>query len=295
MDIIAKHQVDQVIKTIRINDYLIGVFEILPSRKSIKKAIQKGLIYADGKQAQSSLFIKKGMIIELIRESNKKISIYPLDLPVIYEDEELAVVNKPAGLVSSANQFRSLHNALPYNIQLSTQPDAITQPQLVHRLDSATSGLIIVAKTSKCLIKLGEMLKQGLITKKYLAIVVGEVQEEGIINSPIEEKEAVSEFKKIETIASSAFNFLSKVYLFPKTGRTHQLRIHMKVNETPILGDRIYSEQNNLLKGKGLFLSSVGLDFKHPIKEKAIKLEIDPPKKFEQYWEWTKKRKEMDN
>lgn len=294
MESISTHRVEKVDRIIRINDYLIGVFELLPSRKSIKKAIQKGQIFVNGMKAPSSLFIKEGMLIEFKKTAEKPSSIYPLELELVFEDEYLAIINKPAGLISSGNQFRTLYNALPANIKPSGEKDALSHPQLVHRLDSATSGLILVAKTSKCLVKLGEMLRNREIEKTYIAIVHGKIKDKGEINTPINGKEALSLFSRIDGQVSSAFDFLSKVILSPKTGRTHQLRIHMKENNTPILGDRLYCDPDILLKGKGLFLSAIGLEFTHPMSGELMKIEMDPPTKFDQYWAWTLKRHEKD-
>ena len=170
----------------------------------------------------------------------------------------------------------------------------MARPQLAHRLDSATSGLILLAKTAKCLAEFGEMLKNKAIKKTYVAIVHGKIKQKGEVTSPINNKEALSDFIKIDGQVSSAFEYLSMINLYPRTGRTHQLRIHMKENNTPILGDRIYGDPANLLKGKGLFLSAVALEFFHPINGEKLKISIPPPKKFEQYWAWTKKRYEKD-
>jgi 23S rRNA pseudouridine1911/1915/1917 synthase len=281
------HIVRVVDNTIRINDYLIDVFQSLPSKKSIKKALKKGLILVDGKSVSSALWIKPEMHIELIEDSSQERQIYPLDLDVRFEDDYFAIVVKPAGLVSSGNQFRTLQNAVAGVLQTSPEIDAISPPRLVHRLDSSTSGLLIVAKTAHAVKKFGDMLANNEIKKKYLAFVIGELDAGGFIDKAILEKDAKTKYECIETIASDAFGHLSRVQLYPTTGRTHQLRIHMADNNTPILGDLLYGDKEKDLKGKGLFLSAIGLEFSHPFTDEQLKVEIPSPKKFEKYWKWT--------
>jgi RluA family pseudouridine synthase len=284
-----KHLVVELKDEIRIYNYLPGIFNSLVSRKSIKKALKKGLIIVDGKSVSSALWLKKGMLIELVEEDQKVAKIYDLPLEVVFEDDHLAVVNKPAGLVSSANQFRTLQNALAGNLKPSKQVDAIA-PVLVHRLDSATSGLLIVAKTASTALRLGELLAQRKVKKKYEALLIGEIEDEGQIDEDIEGKEAITEFKKLASIDTGTFGVISRVVLYPKTGRTHQLRIHMMKKACPILGDRIYGSEDNNVKGRGLFLSAVALEFQHPTTFQTLKLEIPTPGKFEKYWSILQKR-----
>ena len=284
-----KHLVESVQGDIRINDYLIDVFHSLPSKKSIKKALKKGLIQVDGKRVSSALWVKSQLQICLMEEAVNSPSEYDVDLELAYEDDFIAIVNKPAGLVSSGNQFRTLQNALQPNLKPSNQKDAIP-PRLVHRLDSATSGLIIVAKTANSAMILGDMLAEKKVAKTYQAIIMGEIENEGLIDSPIEGKDAQTKFKKKESIHSNTFGVLSWVELMPLTGRTHQLRIHMLENGSPILGDRIYGDPERNLKGKGLFLCSNKVEFQHPITLEKLLIAINSPKKFEKYWQGVKKR-----
>lgn len=286
-----KHIVESVQGDIRINDYLIDIFHSLPSKKSIKKALKKGLILVNGKSASSALWVKPKMEISLVEDAISSPTNYDLDLEVIYEDDFLALVNKPAGLVSSGNQFRTLQNALQGNLKPSSQKDAIP-PRLVHRLDSATSGLIIVAKTANSAMILGKMLAEKKISKTYQAILMGEIENEGLINSPIDDKDALTKYKKLASLPSVTFGVLTWVELMPMTGRTHQLRIHMKENGSPILGDRLYGDPEKNLKGKGLFLCSSRVEFQHPITQEDLVIQLNLPKKFEKYWLGVKKRNE---
>ena len=275
---------------IRINDYLIGVFTSIPSRKSIKKAIRKERILINGQIARSGTWVEEGMRIELVEDDPTKFPNYELDLQVVYEDDYFAIVNKPAGLVSSGNQLRTLQNAVAANLKASAKEDAIYPPKLVHRLDSATSGLIIVAKNAESVRILGQMLEKQQIKKKYLAIVIGDSKENDRIDKKIHDKEALSILIKKEALRSEKFGMLSLVELYPQSGRTHQLRIHMAENNHPILGDRLYGNRVHDLKGKGLFLVALGLEFDHPASGNKMKFEIPMPKKFQKYWDGLRKR-----
>lgn len=287
---IEEHRVEIVKEEIRIYDYLVDRFSALPSKKSIKKALKKGRILVDGKSVSSALWVKTNMHIELLEEDTSEQIIYDLELDVVYEDEYFAVVNKPAGLVSSGNQFRTLQNAVAGNLKPSSLIDAVSPPKLVHRLDSSTSGLVIIAKTAQASRKFGDLLANKQIRKKYIAFVQGEIEEKGSIESLIEEKKALSEFKRIESVHSSTFGALNWIELYPLTGRTHQLRIHMSENNSPILGDKIYGDKEHDLKGKGLFLSAISLQFIHPFTSQELNIKIPIPKKFQKYWDGVKKR-----
>jgi RluA family pseudouridine synthase len=293
--VIETHTVTEVEGDIRINDYLDGVFKSTPSKKSVKKALKKGRILVDGKSVSSALWVKPNMKIDLIKDTLLEQKIYDLPLEIVYEDDYFAIVNKPAGLVSSGNQFRTLQNAVAGSISPSTNIDVIHPPKLVHRLDSSTSGLVIIAKTAIAVQRLNDLFNSRKISKKYIAIIKGDIEEDGVIETQIEGKEAITRFQKVETISSDTFGTLSRIELFPQTGRTHQLRIHMADKGTEILGDRIYGDIENNLKGKGLFLTAIGLDFIHPITEKKLQIEIPLPKKFQKYWDGVIKHKAVNN
>jgi RluA family pseudouridine synthase len=283
------HRVQKIYEAIRINDYLVGIFVSLPSKKSIKKALKKGRIRVDGHSVSSALWVKATMYIELLEDLETDSKVFDLEVEVVFEDDYLAILNKPAGLVSSGNQFRTLQNTLTKNLTPSSNKDAI-QPKLIHRLDSATSGLIIAAKTATSLMQLGELLANKGISKTYTAFVIGLVEVVGSIETSIDGKEAKTLYSLIESIPSLNFGTLSAVELTPVTGRTHQLRIHMKENGTPILGDRLYGDEEKNLKGKGLFLCANKIAFVHPITKQALEVEIPLAKKFDKYWTGVQKR-----
>ena len=142
MIILHRHLVPINIKDVRLSDYAIGIFPQIPSRKGLKKAIKNGQVYIDGLQANTGNWVETGQKIELVALDRKPPKIYPLDLPIIYEDDQLAVIQKPAGIVVSGNQFHTIQNALLHNLAPSKAIDAFQLPRPVHRLDHATSGLL---------------------------------------------------------------------------------------------------------------------------------------------------------
>lgn len=192
----------------------------------------------------------------------------------------MAVINKPAGITVSGNSFKTIFNALPYNLKESTEPDALFKPTPVHRLDNQTSGILLIAKTKTAQIELGKQFENKTIQKNYGAIVVGAIYKNCTINLPIENKEAFTYFETIEVIKSLKFKELTYLKAIPKTGRTHQIRIHLASIEHPILGDKLYGYKEMLHKGKGLFLAATEIAFLHPKTLVPICFKIEIPNKF---------------
>lgn len=264
----------------RLSDYAVGLFEKLPTRKSVKKAIKRGEIKVDQQPGISGLWVKPGMRIEYLpAPANRK--IFELPLEIVYEDDFLSVVIKPSGIATSGNQFRTLENALPFTLKPSLRAGAYEFPKPVHRLDRATSGLVLIAKTPKVRAKLGQMLENKSVSKHYLAIVSGCVENKnGTIDKPVDEKPAKTTFKVLRQSTDERYTLLE---LSPLTGRTHQLRIHCATKGWPILGDRAYGDGKG--PGKGLFLCAVALSFQHPETNKPLSLQIDMPRKFVRFIE----------
>lgn len=264
----------------RLSDYLCHKFPQLPSRKSVKKAIKQGAIYIDGRKGYTGDWVVPNQKIELVDLDKPVEKVFELDMDVVWEDESLAIIRKPAGIPVSGNQFRTVENALLHNITMSTAVDALKRPRAVHRLDAPTSGLLLIAKTKTARIHLGRQFEKRVVQKQYQAIVIGKLSNSGIITNPIEGKEAESHYRVIRVVKSLKNKNLSLVDLYPKTGRTHQLRIHLSGLDCPILGDPLYGKEGLILKHKGLFLSAVGLEFKHPLTEEYMSIKIDTPYKF---------------
>ncbi|MGQ1787153.1 MULTISPECIES: RluA family pseudouridine synthase [unclassified Saccharicrinis] len=265
----------------RLSDYAPGVFKSLPSNKATKKAIKQGLVTINGKQGYTGDFVCGGETLILLEDGNKKVSpAIKLDMKVGYEDDYMAVVDKPAGLIVSGNKHRTLENGLASVLKRSSKPDALSRPEPIHRLDYPTSGAVLIGKTQQAVMLLNKLFEERRIVKKYLAVTIGEQPEQGEINKEVDGKPAKSVYKVIASEASERFGCLNLVELTLFTGRRHQLRIHLSYIGHPILGDAPYGEEGKVLKGKGLYLHSHSLEFVHPFTQETLKVEVNPPKKF---------------
>lgn len=290
MKTVETHIVPDGVGEIRLQDYAPTIFTSISSRQGVKKAIKRKLVYVDGDVGSTALWVKPGQRIELMDLELPPAKIYELDLEIVYEDDHLAVINKPGGIPVSGNQFRTIQNTLPINLSLSVCRDALPIFRPVHRLDASTCGMLIIAKTSQAIGALGSQFENRLIKKQYTAVVIGDLPEKGRVEMPVDEKDAQSSFVVVQKKKSIRNEILTMVNLYPETGRTHQLRIHMAGLGTPILGDKLYGSEGEVLKGKGLFLCATGLQFTHPFTKEKMDLSIDPPYKFSRFMEMEEKR-----
>ena len=267
-------------KPIRLQEYGVGIFPTLPTKSALKKALKKKLIFVDGKLAKTSTFIRGNETITLIpSEEKRNHKPFVLKLEVLYEDDYLAIINKPAGLLVSGNSFKTITNALEQNIKKSSQPDA-TKPQPVHRLDYATTGLVIIGKTSSSIAILNKVFEEKQILKTYFAVTIGKMEPHGVLSFPVDHKKAITKFEVIQTTVSERFQYLNLVKLSPSTGRRHQLRKQLLELGNPILGDSQYYKEELVLKAKGLYLHAFSLGFIHPITNEKMYVEKQLPNKF---------------
>lgn len=223
---------------------------------------------------------------------------------MLYEDNHLAIVEKPAGIVTNGDRKRSLEHALSFNLTASTECDALVVPQPVHRLDLMTGGLVCVAKTRLARRQLGHEFEHRRVHKRYRAIVVGYVKDEtGTCTTPIDNKEASTLWKVVSRTRSLHTEWITTLDLWPNTGRKHQLRIHC-ANEMghPIVGDKTYTlDQSALCHKKGMFLRALELSFENVVMQQSnagqeveqkgqdeeerslLRVEINEPHKYHAY------------
>ncbi len=278
---VESHKVPEIDFRVRLSDYAPGIFKTIYSKKGIKKAIKKGLITIDGDIGYTSDYIIGCETIDLYQPefSTTKPTIN-ISLQILYEDDYLAIVNKPSGIVVSGNKKFTLENALPNSLKTSLQLDTLQRPEPIHRLDYPTSGALLIGKTSQVVMILNKMFEERKIEKIYYAITVGLLKDKGIIETSIENKPCKSEFKIINKLDSIKYKFLNLIELIPHTGRKHQLRIHLASIDSPIFGDLKYGKEGLVGKGKGLYLHASSLVFTHPFMNKKMTIIAPIPKKF---------------
>ncbi len=274
------HIVPELSEPIRLQEYGVGIFNACLTKSALKKALKKKYIRVNGQIASTATFIRGAETITLTI-SEEKVSRKKLILPlkVIYEDDYLAVIHKPAGILVSGNSFFTVANALLDNIKPSKLPDS-SKPQPVHRLDFATTGILMVGKTSESIRVLNKMFQDKEVEKTYFAVTIGEMELSGTISTDIDGKKSISHFQVLETVSSERFGNLNLVKLNLETGRRHQLRIHLSSIGNPILGDKDYGKENLILTGKGLYLHAFSLSFIHPFTNENMYFEDELPKRF---------------
>lgn len=271
------------------------------TRSRIQQLIKNGDITVNGKNAKnnkkikSSYKIEENDRIEIFIPETEQAEIIPenIKIDIIYEDEDIAVINKKAGLVvhpAQGHYSGTLVNAILYHIKDLSGINGEIRPGIVHRLDKDTSGLIVIAKNDKAHINLAKMFQEKKIKKTYLAILKGKLTKEKgrivtqigrdtddrkkmtVIKGNDRGKEAITNYN---VICSNELFTLVKVYI--ETGRTHQIRVHMKYMGYPILGDMVYGRKDS---EKRQMLHAYKLEFLHPVTEKPMKFISEIPEDF---------------
>ncbi len=278
----------------RIDLYLSSINDEL-SRVAIQRLIDKEKVLVNGKKIKHSYKVQENDNIILEEEIPQEIELKAQDIPIeiIYEDNDIIVVNKPKGLVvhpANGNPDGTLVNAI-----MAICKDSLSgiggeiRPGIVHRLDKDTSGILIIAKNDKAHINLSEQIKNHKVKKTYIAIVRGIVKEnEATINMPIGRstkdrkkmavvkngKEAITHFRVLRRNEKENISVLE---VNIETGRTHQIRVHLTEIGYPIIGDTTYSSGKNKWGIKGQCLHSKSIEFKHPVTGKIMFLEAPIP------------------
>lgn len=280
---------------IRLDAYIAENIKSL-SRTMVKKLVEDGNVSVNGKAQKVSYKVQENDEIIVNEPEAKELDIKAENIPVdvVYEDNDIIVVNKPKGLVvhpANGNWDGTLVNAI-----MAICKDSLSgiggeiRPGIVHRLDKDTSGLLIIAKNDDAHLNMSNQIKDRQVKKIYYALVRGVVPEnEATINMPIGRstkdrkkmavtkngKEAVTHFKVLER-----FNKYTLLEVKIDTGRTHQIRVHLSEIGHPVVGDEVYSNGKNEFGVKGQLLHAKSLDFKHPITGKEMHLETDLPEEF---------------
>ena len=278
---------------IRIDIYLSNNIDY--SRSKIKEMIKNSKVLVNDKEISPSYKVKEGDVITLETEEEVSLDIEPekMDLDIVYEDDYLAIINKPSGIVvhpAVGNPNHTLVNGLLYHFN-NISKDKTIRPGIVHRLDKDTSGLMVVAKNDLVHDKLSNMIKEKKVEREYLALVWGVVRhEKGKIDAPIGRdfndrqkyavtdingKESITHFKVIER-----YNNATLIKCKLETGRTHQIRVHLNYIGHPIINDPVYGRRKMFDKEFGQMLHSRSIKFIHPVTEEKLSFEVDPPNEF---------------
>lgn len=266
------------------------------SRSFVQKLIISGNITVNNKNIKANYKIKPNDSIRIIFPKPKSFDVKPENIPIniVYEDDDLAVINKPQGMVvhpAPGHYSGTLVNGLMYHLESLSSINGYMRPGIVHRLDMNTSGLMIVAKNDKSHIFLAKCLKEHSINRIYYALVEGNIKDDsGVIDAPLgrSEKDRKKRTVTYKNSKNAVTNFVvikrygnyTLIKLKLETGRTHQIRAHMKYIGHPVVGDNVYGHNSNKFKLKGQLLHSKSLEFVHPTTGEYMKFDSRLPEYF---------------
>lgn len=284
---------------VRLDVFLAQAMIEAPSRTFIQNLIETGQVTVNQQQKKANYKISAGDEIHLTmpEADDAMAGLEPQDIPlnIFYEDKCLLVINKPAGMLvhpTTGCKTGTLVNALLHHCRKLSDTNESNRPGIVHRLDRETSGLIIVAKDNKTHVALGRQFEEHQIKKRYIALVEGKVEfDEGLVDAPLGrhavhwDKKAVSfeegskEARTFYKVRQRFGTAATLVALFPESGRTHQLRVHMRYLGHPILGDDKYGRgPRNAFPRLALHAQAIG--FQHPGTKEWVEFQTTPPPEF---------------
>ena len=266
------------------------------SRSYIQDLIKKGKATIGGKSIKANYRLRNGDNVVLNIPKPEPLEILPENIPldILYEDNDVILVNKPKGMVvhpAAGHYSGTLVNALLYHCKDNLSGiNGVLRPGIVHRIDMDTTGVIIVCKNDNAHQNIAKQLAEHSITRRYVAIVNGNLKEdEGVVDAPIarakndrkkmavdkDGKTAVTHYKVLERLKN--YTYIECVL---ETGRTHQIRVHMSYINHPLLGDEIYSGKKESMKLQGQCLHAMVLGFIHPTTNEYMEFKAPIPEYF---------------
>ncbi len=292
-----KYEVFEQYSQMRLDKVLVA-FMSDRTRSYVAKLIDDGNVFVNGKIAKPSLKVKTGDVIEVNIPEDKTLDVTSEDIPlkIIYEDEDILIIDKPQGMVvhpSNGHHEHTLVNAIMHHCKDLSSINGVIRPGIVHRIDKDTSGLICVAKNDTAHNFLAEQLKDHTMSRTYVTLVRGVIKENhGTINMPIgrdprdrqkmavvreNSKPAITHFDVLKRFSN---NTLVECHLI--TGRTHQIRVHLSYIGYPVEGDPLYGGRSyKKLYDGGQLLTAVRLKLIHPRTKKEMEFQIELPSYFQ--------------
>ena len=288
---------DETNEGLRLDAYLAQLYEGV-SRSKVQNAIKSGKVRVNGVEKKPSYVLKEGDRIEfdnLVEDKVVKIEAENIPLEIVWEDENMAVVNKPSGMLTHPTPLETsgtLVNALLFKFGEGNLSDLNGEFRrgIVHRLDRNTSGLLMIAKNNKTHEYLADMIKNHNLTKKYHAVLKGDYPKDfDIIEEPIgrhktqphkmavtpDGKPSITELKVLERFSEATYVELNLI-----TGRTHQIRVHTSYKKHPVYNDSLYGAGVGKVKTDEQVLQSFYLKFAKPFSAEIIELSLEPDEKL---------------
>ncbi len=288
-------QVPESVREKRVDAYLAAVFADRYSRTKVKELILKGAVTVNGQPVKPNFLLYPDQSIEIVHEDVKQAETRAEEIPieVVFEDKDILVVNKPAGLVvhpACGNESGTLVNALLHHTKHLSKSGGDIRAGIVHRLDKDTSGLMVIAKNDEAHAVLARQFKQHKIEKIYWVVVKGAAEhdemrcEAPLGRSPANRKKVVVQTEGGRESATNfkvlkRFKTATLLEARPETGRTHQIRVHLHHLHLPVLGDTVYGTASPLIKRQALHAKSLG--FLHPVTKKKLSFDSEIPQDFD--------------
>ncbi|MBQ8994471.1 MAG: RluA family pseudouridine synthase [Oscillospiraceae bacterium] len=279
------------------------------SRSYVQKLFNDGKVIIEGKTVSKNEKVKPGTVVSVMLPAPQPLEAEPQDIPIeiVYEDQDLVVVNKPKGMVvhpGAGNPDGTLVNALLFHCKGRLSGiNGVERPGIVHRIDKDTSGLLVVAKNDAAHVSLAAQIAEHSVTRYYYAIAYGHLKSEnGVIDAPIGRKandrikfcvtdkgskRAVTEYRVLEEMPGYSF-----LELHLQTGRTHQIRVHMEYLGHPLVGDKLYGSGKQVKQFEGQCLHAGVLGFVHPRSGEYMEFQAELPRYFVNFLDYIRVKNE---
>ena len=293
--------VEEIFHNGRIDEFIVKFYQNT-SRSTVQKWIRAGCVQVNKKQIHKSSFkIKAGHKVRIFPYKTPENNLEPIfmNLSIIYETENYAVIDKPSGISTHAGNHDekiTLVNGLLYHFQNLSKMGGKSRPGIVHRLDKMTSGLLIVAKNDSAHFQLSKLFQERKIEKTYFAWCIGNLtQPSGTIDFPIgrhpvtrnkmcitnKGRKAITHYKVLKRMTAYKGRSFLLFEILLETGRTHQIRVHLQKLNCSVIGDPLYSKSSKNYEKFGLLLVAKKLKFTDPFTHQEVSLELPFPQKFE--------------